>query len=33
MDLADSVIKWPSKDEYQNIAEQFNKQRVRCVLN
>ena len=32
MDMADSIIKWPNKDEYHNIAEQFNKWRVRCVL-
>ena len=25
MDMADSIIKWPYKDEYDTIAEQFNK--------
>ena len=28
MDIADSTIKWPSKNDYQNITDQFNK-RVR----
>ena len=33
MDMADSIIKSPNRDEYHNIAEQFNKCRVMCVLN
>ena len=31
IDIADSIIKWPSKDEYQYIADHFNKRRVRLV--
>ena len=33
IDIADSIIKWPSKDEYQYITDQFNKRRVRLVLH
>ena len=29
MDLADKIIKWPSKDKYPHIAAQFNRRRYR----
>ena len=32
MDMAGSIIKWPNKDEYENIAEHFNKRCVRYFV-